>query len=88
MEGEADDEHDGEGDRPGGGGLADREPLREVVQAQPRGNHHGERLGGRGRRMLGPSEQPGIEVHEAQQADPDAGGEDQHQRRKAAIAVP
>ena len=42
MEAEADDQDDREAELVGGGGLADREPLREVVQADAGGDEDGE----------------------------------------------
>src|SRR2546423_6161807 len=40
VEGEPDDQHGGQADRPGAGGDPDREPLREVVQADGGGDGH------------------------------------------------
>src|SRR5207302_1351047 len=59
-----------------------------VGQPKPGGDHHGQRPG-RGRRGVpGSAEQAAIEVDEAEEAETQAGGEDQNQWREAAIAPP
>src|SRR5439155_1015082 len=85
-------EQETEEESPGHGGgriepPADRQSFREVVQAEPGGDHHRQRPGGRRRRVLGSSEESGIEVDQAEEPDPNAGGKDHDQREECAIAV-
>ena len=56
------------------------------MQPETGGDHHRQRPGRRRRRILYPSEETSVEIDKAEQADPDACGEDHDQHEKRAIA--
>src|SRR3989449_8570339 len=87
VERKADHEHEREGDGSTGCRLADRQPFREVMQAEPGRDHHRQRPGSGGWRVLGSTEKTAIEIHEAEEAEAKPHREDRDERGEAAIAM-